>query len=193
MSLGRLEALDAAAAADRHPLAAFVADLKRRATDLRRDYLDAPPEVRNHPDADYDEGVIDTLTLIAQQLEPLTGEAMPSLFVALRGANIARQAEWDAGRQIDLSYRGNELAGEVGEACNVIKKLERERLGIKGSRATREQLAEELADIVICVDLIALDAGIDMDVAVPAKFNATSAKVGLVTRMGATAQEGGAA
>ena len=104
----------------------------------------------------------------------------------LRDANQARQCEWDAGNQITLAYRGNELAGEVGEACNVIKKLERERMGIRGSRATSEQLAEELADVVICADLIAMDAGIDLDAAVRRKFNATSEKVGLRTRLAET-------
>lgn len=102
---------------------------------------------------------------------------------ALRAANIARQKEWDAGNQLTLSYRGNELAGEVGEACNVIKKLERERLGIAGSRDSKAHLAEELADVIICVDLIAMAEGIDMDAAVRAKFNATSEKVGLRTRL----------
>lgn len=102
----------------------------------------------------------------------------------LRSANVARQKEWDAGNQLTLAYRGNELAGEVGEACNVIKKLERERLGIKGSRDTVAHLAEELADVVICADLIAMHEGIDLlGEAVPAKFNATSEKVGLKTRL----------
>lgn len=103
-------------------------------------------------------------------------------YTTLRAANIARQVEWQAG-SLSLSFRGNELAGEVGEACNVIKKLDRERLGIRGSRATVEQLADELADVVICVDLIALDTGINLDKAVIGKFNATSEKVGLATRM----------
>jgi NTP pyrophosphatase (non-canonical NTP hydrolase) len=101
----------------------------------------------------------------------------------LRGANLARQAEWDTEGQITLSYRGNELAGEVGEACNIIKKLERERMGIKGSRASLADLAEELADVIICADLIALQLGIDLDRAVAEKFNKTSEKVGLATRM----------
>jgi NTP pyrophosphatase (non-canonical NTP hydrolase) len=104
-------------------------------------------------------------------------------FTNLRAANISRQQEWDTGNQLTLSYRGNELAGETGEACNVIKKLERERLGIAGSRDTKEHLAEELADVIICVDLIAMAEGIDMDAAVRAKFNATSEKVGLRTRL----------
>jgi len=102
---------------------------------------------------------------------------------ALRLANDFRQQEWDEDNQIDLAYRGNELAGEVGEACNIIKKMERERMGIRGSRATREQLAEELADVVICVDLIAMSAGIDLEEAVREKFNATSRKYGLSTLM----------
>lgn len=104
-------------------------------------------------------------------------------YTDLRSANRARQKGWDSGNQITLAYRGNELAGEVGEACNVIKKLERERLGIAGSRDTMEHLAEELADVIICADLIAMQAGIDLDGAVRAKFNATSEKVGLLTRL----------
>lgn len=103
----------------------------------------------------------------------------------LRAANIARQAEWDQDNQITAAYRGNELAGEVGEACNVIKKLERERLGILGSRTTIDELADELADVLICADLIAMHYGIDLEVAVARKFNATSEKVGLQTRLAA--------
>jgi NTP pyrophosphatase (non-canonical NTP hydrolase) len=102
---------------------------------------------------------------------------------ALRNANAARQQEWDPNDAITLAYRGNELAGEVGEACNVIKKLERERLGIRGSRASNAMLAEELADVLVCVDLTAMQAGIDLDAALRAKFNSTSEKYGLRTRL----------
>lgn len=105
----------------------------------------------------------------------------------LRSANEARQREWDADAQITAAYRGNELAGEVGEACNIIKKLERERLGIRGSRVSVEELADELADVVICADLIAMHYGIDLLEAVVRKFNATSEKVGLKTRLAAGA------
>jgi len=105
------------------------------------------------------------------------------IFFDLREANQSRQAEWDPDASISLEYRGNELAGEVGEACNVIKKLARERLGIRGSRDTVDHLAEELADVIICADLIAMAEGIDLTRAVADKFNATSEKVGLVTRM----------
>jgi NTP pyrophosphatase (non-canonical NTP hydrolase) len=107
----------------------------------------------------------------------------PDMFTTLVEANAARQKEWDVGNQLTLAYRGNEMAGEVGEACNVIKKIERERLGIKGSRDTVEHLMDELADVVICAGLCAMDVGGNLDAAVARKFNATSEKVGLRTRM----------
>lgn len=105
---------------------------------------------------------------------------------ALRAANVARQAEWCPDQIPDLSFRGNELAGETGEACNVIKKLERERQGWAGSRASLAQLAEELADVIICVDLVAQQTGIDLWSAVVAKFNATSEARGLGTMLADT-------
>ena len=108
---------------------------------------------------------------------------MSDEFNNLRKANEARQLEWDPNDCVTLAYRGNELAGEVGEACNVIKKLERERMGIRGSRASIPMLAEELADAVICLDLIAMKCGIDLGAATRAKFNATSTKYGLKTRL----------
>lgn len=100
-------------------------------------------------------------------------------FAALREAGIQREREWCAEVQPDLSFRAVELGGEVGEALNIVKKLERERHGWRGSRATLADLAEELADVVICADLAAMAAGIDLGAAVRAKFNATSEKNGL--------------
>lgn len=118
-----------------------------------------------------------------EKVEPSAMTSTMTTHTTLRSANIARQTEWDQDNQISAAYRGNELAGEVGEACNVIKKLERERLGILGSRATVDELADELADVVICADLIAMHYGINLEAAVARKFNATSEKVGLATRL----------
>lgn len=105
-----------------------------------------------------------------------------SKYNTLRTANLARMKEWVQDVPLSLSFKGNELAGEVGEACNVIKKLDREKLGLRGSRATVEQLREELADVIICVDLIAMEVGLDMDQAVKDKFNKTSEERGLTVR-----------
>ncbi len=81
-------------------------------------------------------------------------------FATLREANVARQKEWDPSDKVDFAWRCNELAGEAGEVCNILKKLHRERVGVTGSRAVKDDLAEELADVVICTDLCGLTAGI---------------------------------
>ncbi len=104
-------------------------------------------------------------------------------FTSLSEANAHRQKQWDPDDRITLAYRGNELAGEVGEACNVMKKLERERLGIPGSRATKLDLEMELADVVICAYLAAMHAGIDLDEAVRTTFNNKSEEMGFNTRL----------
>ena len=104
----------------------------------------------------------------------------------LFAANAARQKEWDEGKKLDLAYYGNALAGEVGEACNVIKKLERERHGLAGSRDTIEHLGEELADSLTYLVLIAMEAGLGaagLDKAVRKKFNAVSEARGFKTRL----------
>lgn len=79
---------------------------------------------------------------------------------------------------------GAATAGEVGEACNVAKKLLRFRDNVRGNPAgltieqLREHLAEELADAVIYLDLWAASQAINLGDAVRAKFNKTSAKLG---------------
>ncbi len=95
-------------------------------------------------------------------------------FNALRQANTTRQIEWESGTSFSLEYLGNAMAGECGEACNVIKKLVRNRLGARGNTATVADLGEELADIIIYADLIARKEGIDLGDAVRDKFNKTS-------------------
>lgn len=105
------------------------------------------------------------------------------VFNSLLAANVSRQNDWCGKETPDLCFRGVELAGETGEACNVIKKLVREQKGWNGSRDTIAHLAEELADVVICANLTAMAAGIDLDKAVENKFNATSEKLGFRQRL----------
>lgn len=93
-------------------------------------------------------------------------------------ANELRQVKWDENQEFDLVYYGNALAGEVGEACNIIKKLRRNELIKTGSTATMEDLADELSDVVIYAILTAKRAGIDLTKAIPKKFNKTSRKYG---------------
>lgn len=73
-------------------------------------------------------------------------------------------------------------AGELGEAANAIKKLNRVRDGIPGNTETPDQLrlalADELADTAIYLDLLAQAAGFDLEEIREARFQATSRKIG---------------
>ena len=72
--------------------------------------------------------------------------------------------------------------GEMGEAANVAKKLNRVRDGVPGNVETefdlREMLADELADTFIYLDLLSQSQGINLSEAVRSKFDRTSAKIG---------------
>lgn len=104
-------------------------------------------------------------------------------FDELRYFNVQRNKEWDVSGQITASFRGLELAGEVGELCNNIKKLERERMGMKGSRTSVRALALEIGDALITLDLVAMHYGIDVAEAVKTVFNAKSDEHGFLTRI----------
>lgn len=70
---------------------------------------------------------------------------------------------------------GTAVAGEVGEALNLIKKLRR------GDPVARPAIASELADAVIYLDLLAARLGIDLGRAVAYKFNRVSERKGVGT------------
>lgn len=93
-------------------------------------------------------------------------------FEQLRSANIARNAlafpqcgGWGG------SDWATALAGETGEACNLIKKLNR------GDKINIQELGKELADIVTYVDLLAAFYDLDLANCVVCKFNEVSARV----------------
>lgn len=74
------------------------------------------------------------------------------------------------------------VAGELGEAANIAKKLNRVRDGIPGNTQSepelRSALADEIADTFIYLDLLAQSQGIDLEAAIIDKFNRTSEKIG---------------
>lgn len=111
----------------------------------------------------------------------------------LRAANIERQRAWISGgaETIPALFHAAELGGEVGELLNVIKKLEREACGWRGSRATRQDLEDEIADVLICLDKLAAHYNVDLEAGTITKFNATSEKVGLPQRLALLPDRGG--
>ncbi len=74
------------------------------------------------------------------------------------------------------------LVGEVGEAANVVKKLNRVRDGVPGNKLTpdelRGQLRRELGDVFVYLDLMAQSLGFSIADAAAEVFNAKSAEIG---------------
>lgn len=72
--------------------------------------------------------------------------------------------------------------GELGEAANIAKKLNRVRDGIPGNKETEEELRAalktEIADVFIYLDLLAQSQGFDLETVVREKFDETSRKIG---------------
>jgi len=69
------------------------------------------------------------------------------------------------------------LAGECGEACNLIKKRRR------GETIPADAIADEIADVVIYADLLAARLGVNLEAAVQRKFNEVSQRVGSSIRI----------
>lgn len=105
-------------------------------------------------------------------------------FSVLRGANQRRQQEWPGNEAADMPFRAIELGGEAGEVQEAIKKYLRAERGIKGSTATLDDVASEMGDLVVSLDLLADSLGINLGEAVRKKFNATSEKYGMRTYIG---------
>jgi len=107
-------------------------------------------------------------------------------FSALRNANVVRcNAVYHHVQTWSPTDWATAMAGECGEACNVVKKIRRLSDGPdKAYNANADpaklslDLAAELADLVIYTDLLAERCGIDLGEAVRAKFNVVSDRVG---------------
>jgi NTP pyrophosphatase (non-canonical NTP hydrolase) len=99
-------------------------------------------------------------------------------FQDLREANVRRCHEvFHNLDEWSLSDWGCALAGEVGEACNLIKKHRR------GEDIDPDLIAEEVADAVIYADLLLARMGKDLGEAVRAKFNKVSQRRGSGIRL----------
>ena len=105
----------------------------------------------------------------------------------LRGANVLRQLQIldteEKASHDSVLFRATEFAGESGELCNLVKKLEREKYGWGGSTATSREVEDELADVQITLDLLAWKLRVNLSEATVRKFNADSEKRGLSARL----------
>ena len=109
-------------------------------------------------------------------------------FNTLRQGNLHRLPEFrNAKGELSHAGHGNGLGawshsdwmmamvGEVGEAANLIKKVRR---GDFEMGEKRMDIARELADVAIYLDLLSASLGIDLGAAVMMKFNEKSDQVG---------------
>ena len=114
-------------------------------------------------------------------------------FNTLRGGNTARLSEFknNKGETVPAKADGSDWSlndwmtacvGELGEAANVLKKVRRGDLTLDEART---RLIMEFADVVIYLDIMAKNAGIDLGAAVMDTFNAKSVQVGSRVRLAA--------
>lgn len=105
----------------------------------------------------------------------------------ISATNAQRCAEWHDMNEWSVSDWAVAMAGEAGEVCNAVKKLNRIRDGIRASNNSggeAEQLDEigkEIADTFLYLDLLAHRIGRDLQSLVIAKFNEVTRREGLST------------
>ena len=123
----------------------------------------------------------------------MSGQRSTLSFAELNAVNVARCEAPDGFRHALKSWSpsdwGVAFGGEAGEVLDAIKKRNRviDGIGQPGdpvdADAALNEIADELADVVIYADLLATRLGIDLGAAVAAKFNRTSAKIGSPARL----------
>lgn len=93
-------------------------------------------------------------------------------------------------KNVPLTYWTTALAGELGELCNMIKKIERVASGGIDARSsytaadiTKEMIIEEIGGIAIYLDLIAGLMDINLKEAIVKTFNDKSEKYGFEQKL----------
>lgn len=115
-------------------------------------------------------------------------------FAQLSEANATRCNRWHPGFPKDQAWSGadwsNAMCGEAGELANVVKKVRRHETGTAPGPddpsldKLMEMMAEEMADVVCYLDLLATFYGVDLAEAVVRKFNRVSERQGFPDRLG---------
>lgn len=108
-------------------------------------------------------------------------------FDAFRQANVTRCVKW---HPLGIgSWSASDwmtaIVGELGEAASLLKMRNRERDNLPGNKfsPTDKQIADELADVLTYLDLLAAMLGIDLGKAAVSKFNEISERVGFPDRI----------
>jgi len=108
-------------------------------------------------------------------------------FDAFRVANKARCLKWHPAGIDSWSPSDwlTAVTGELGELASLLKMRNRERDGLPGNKfsPTDKQVADEVADVLTYLDLLAEVLGVDLGRAAAQKFNEVSERVGFPDRL----------
>jgi NTP pyrophosphatase (non-canonical NTP hydrolase) len=119
---------------------------------------------------------------------------MSLTFKEVTEASVRRcQEAWCEIQEWSPNDWGVAMAGECGEACNILKKLRRIDTPCDNPQAkardnkTRDELkadlADELADTFLYLNLLAYVMGISLEEAIVRKFNKVSEEIGSDERL----------
>lgn len=150
--------------------------------DIRDGYAELCAAIEQYGREQYARGVND-----AWPAGRGSGEPVALTFNAFRAANVARCLKWHP-EGID-SWSPSDwmtaVVGETGELASLLKMRNRERDGLPGNKfsPTQKQIADELADVLTYLDLLAEVLGVDLGAAAVLKFNEVSERVGFPDRI----------
>lgn len=124
---------------------------------------------------------------VAMLRQPARAEAGELTFKAFRKANRERCLKWHPAGIASWSPCDwlTAVTGELGELASLLKMRNRERDGLPGNKfsPTQKQVADELADVLTYLDLLAAVLGVDLGRAAVEKFNEVSERVGFPDRI----------
>jgi NTP pyrophosphatase (non-canonical NTP hydrolase) len=113
------------------------------------------------------------------------GEALT--FDHFRAANVARCLKWHPAGIASWSPSDwlTAVTGELGELASLLKMRNRERDELPGNKfsPTDKMVADELADVLTYLDLLAEVLGVNLGQAAVEKFNEVSERVGFPDRI----------
>lgn len=157
---------------------------------------DVPPSFRSNELAGETGEVLEHILTYMEQgltwghLQPLIAEELGDVIISadLCAMDLGLSLEVRKATSLDGSWRSSpevcmRMVLAALRCCNLVKKIDRERLGIPGSRANPQEVGVLLQGVVDWAYMMADHIGVSLWPEVVAKFNSTSAKVGLTTRL----------
>jgi len=150
------------------------------------------PEVRH----DYESAVGAVITSFVNNERHRAKQNFASdslTFDSFRVANVNRCIKWHPAGIASWSPSDwmTAVTGELGELASLLKMRNRERDGLPGNKfsPTQKQIADEIADVLTYLDLLAEALGVDLGKAAIEKFNEVSGRVGFPDRLPQTTRD----